>query len=325
MWTAGGGGCSLNTNGITDFGPGNGGNGGDVTGAHVGAGGTTGAGTGGASATGAGGTTGALGTGTGGSMASDGTGGATALPGDGGASGTGGASAGTGGANAGTGTGGATINGTGGASGTGGVGIGGKTGTGGMMGVGGNILTLMGCADGTREAFTSTTTFPSIAGCAGGWSVAGVLTTASNAPACSRAGGNDGARPNGAGCTVEDLCAAGWHVCRGAAELTTLGVRCADARLPALGMGALFYATRQRGVQGVVCNADDTTGTNDVHGCGNFGLAEGPGCAPLDRQLSHTECTLTPPWSCGDNNTGTNEALLVTKATSTAGGVLCCK
>ena len=89
--------------------------------------------------------------------------------------------------------------------------------------------------------------------------------------------------------------------------------------------GPLFYATRQRGTQGTTCNANDTTGTNDVHGCGNFGLAEDPGCAPLDRQLSHTECTLDPAWACGNATTSTTEGLLVTKSSSNNGGVLCCR
>jgi hypothetical protein len=76
--------------------------------------------------------------------------------------------------------------------------------------------------------------------------------------------------------------------------------------------------------QGTTCNANDLIGTNDVHGCGNFGLAEDRNCAPLDRHLSHTECDQAPPWACGNNNTGTTEGLLVTKPGSNAGGVLCC-
>jgi hypothetical protein len=34
---------------------------------------------------------------------------------------------------------------------------------------------------------------------------------------------------------------------------------------------------------------------------------------------------MAPPWSCGDNNTQTTEALLVVKPGSAAGGVLCCR
>jgi hypothetical protein len=213
---------------------------------------------------------------------------------------------------------------------TGGSGVGGM-GTGGMgtggMGTGGNIV-VSGCADGTREAFTNIQMFPSIAGCSGGWSVAGVVTVASNTAMCARTAGNDGTRPNGNGCTIEDLCAAGWHVCRGANELVALNVTCAQAQLPPVGgpagAGVLFFTTRQRGVQGNTCNADDTIGTNDVHGCGNFGLPEDQNCAPLDRHMSHTECDMAPPWDCGNNNNATTEALVVTKPGPALGGVLCC-
>ena len=331
------GGCSLNTSGINDPGPpGNGrGTGGDNTPIETGTGGVNDAGNSAAGGAGAGALGGNSG-GTGGVANPDGEGG-SGVPGTGGSNGSGGATSGTGGVAAGTGGAlgvGGTTAGTGGAGvggmGTGGRGVGGA-GTGGMgvggMGTGGSIV-VNGCADGTREAFTNVQTFPSIAGCSGGWNVAGVVTVASNTAMCARAAGNDGARPNGNGCTIEDLCAAGWHVCRGANELDALNVTCAQAQLPPVGgpagAGVLFFATRQRGVQGNTCNADDTIGTNDVHGCGNFGLAEDPDCAPLDRHLSHTECDMAPPWACGNNNTGTTEALLVTKPGPAAGGVLCC-
>ncbi|HET6149744.1 MAG TPA: hypothetical protein VFH68_19555 [Polyangia bacterium] len=329
------GGCSLNTSGITDPGPpgSDRGIGGDTTSIETGSGGTTDAGLGGVG----GASTGGLG---------GSSGGAGGAPNPGGAGGSG--VVGTGGVVAGTG--GRIISGVGGVTGTGGAGVGGMMGTGGRgvggmgtggrgvggmgtggmgvggMGTGGSIV-VNGCADGTREAFTNIQRFPSIAGCSGGWSIAGVVTPASSTAMCARAAGNDGARPNGNGCTVEDLCAAGWHVCLGANELDALNVTCAQAQLPpvggAAGAGVLFFATRQR-MQGNVCNADDTNGTNDIHGCGNFGLAEDPDCAPLDRHLSHTECDQAPPWDCGNNNPGTTEALLVIKPGSAAGGVLCC-
>jgi hypothetical protein len=325
-----GGGCSLNTAGITDPGSGP---------IHAGSGGLTPVQTGGGGTIDAGGLTGTGGIAAGAGGSGTGLGGATGsggtTAGSGGATGTGGAQAGTGGATAG-GSGGAGVGGAGiGGAGVGGAGVGGKgmggsgtggAGMGGMPGVGGASVAIIGCADGSREAFVDLRMFPSIAGCAGGWSVAGVVSNASNNPACGRAGGNDGARPNGSGCTVEDLCAAGWHVCGGANELDSLNVTCAQARLaPATGpMGApMFFATRQRGVTGTICNANDNIGTNDVHGCGNFGLVEDPNCAPLDHQLSHVECDSQSPWSCGDANS-TTEALLVTKSGPAAGGVLCC-
>jgi hypothetical protein len=342
-----GGGCSLNTAGITD--PGSGlqgiggtgsenrggiggnisimtGSGGAVRDASTGSGGAT-DGTGGS---GSGGTNGAGGALSGSGGANDGAGGAIVTGAGGANDGAGGMQAGTGGANngmGGAGMGGAPGiggHGTGGA-GTGGAGMGGMPGVGGMPGTGGAI-SVIGCADGTREAFVNVNNFPSIAGCAGGWSVAGVVSTASLTPACNRAAGNDGTRPNGNTCTVADLCAVGWHVCAGATELDSLNVTCAQAGIPAATNAAasqVLYATRQRGVTGTVCNANDMIRTNDVHGCGNVGLAEDRNCAPLNAQFSHTECDdLGPPWSCPGALT---EGLTVVKSTSANGGVLCCK
>jgi len=339
-----GGGCSVNTAGIGDPGSGLTGSGGNGSDSRGGVGGNISVvtGTGGAVNTGSGGAiggTGGNGDGSGGANgaggAHDGTGGmqagtgGTILTGTGGAhDGTGGMQAGTGGTNNGTGGAGTGGAGTGGVPGTGGRGTGGAgmggAGMGGAPGTGG-MISVIGCADGTREAFVSVNNFPSIAGCDGAWSVAGVVSTASMTPACNRAAGNDGARPNGNGCSVADLCAVGWHVCGGANELDSLNVTCAQAGLPNgnNAVNQVLYATRQRGVSGTVCNANDTTGTNDVHGCGNVGLAEDRNCAPLNAQFSHTECDdLGPPWSCPGTLT---EGLTVVKSNSNNGGVLCCK
>ena len=188
--------------------------------------------------------------------------------------------------------------------------------------------TAIGCADGTREAFADQARFPAIAGCAGGWSVPGLLTERSLAPGCARAAGNDGSNATGVDCTVEDLCADGWHVCRGASELTLMGVACRDAGIaPATaGGGAMFFATRQRGTAPTGCSPEATTGSNNLHGCGNFGRVEDPGCAPpLDRQIEHTVCAANAPWSCTDPTSIMTEAMVATKPGSGAGGVLCCR
>jgi len=188
--------------------------------------------------------------------------------------------------------------------------------------------TMIGCADGTREAFNDETRFPSIAGCAGGWSVPGLLTDQSMTPACARGAGDDSSNPGGIGCTVEDLCADGWHVCRGASELTLAGVTCQDAGIAPTtgGGGAMFFATRQHGTAPTGCSPDATTGNNNVHGCGNFGRVEDPGCAPpLNRQIESTVCAANPPWSCSDPTSIMTEATVVTKSGSPGGGVLCCR
>jgi len=224
--------------------------------------------------------------------------------------------------------------GAGGAPGTAGA-VAGTGGTGGDSGetddAGGGLVDApaasSGCADGTREAFTDQARFPAIAGCAGAWSVPGLLTDQSMAPGCARAAGNDGSNPTGGGCTVEDLCADGWHVCSGAGELTLAGVTCQDAGIaPATAGGAMFFATRQHGTAPTGCSPTATTGSNNLHGCGNFGRVEDPGCAPpLDRQLESTVCATNPPWSCTDPTSIMTEAMVVTKSGSARGGVLCCQ
>jgi len=173
-----------------------------------------------------------------------------------------------------------------------------------------------GCSDGTREAFTNTQTHPNIAGCVGGWSVAGVLTP--KAPACGRVSGNSSINPNGTGCAAEDLCAVGWHICASAAEVA---LKSSTGCTGAVGGGrTLFFTTRQSGPGTGNCAA---TGANDIFGCGTLGATPASSCAPLDR-FSHNLCgSLGAPWSCGSD--GFQEANNVTKTAVGGGGVLCCR
>jgi WD40 repeat protein/formylglycine-generating enzyme required for sulfatase activity len=171
-----------------------------------------------------------------------------------------------------------------------------------------------GCADGAREGFANTTTYPKIAACAGGWSVAGVISTTT--PACNRAAGDDGANPNGTGCNVADLCSNGWHVCSSAADVTTSGVSSNCSTLLAAAANQ-FYATRQSGPGGGACGS----GANDLFGCGSEGSTSLSGCAPLDRTAYSGQ--VTGPWSFGADNTA--EANNVTKTGPSGGGALCCK
>jgi hypothetical protein len=311
-------GCGIDRSGLSAEATGGGGA------APVGSGGMIIAGGGGSKSGGSGGEAPA---GTGGAPAGSGG----SAPGSGGtASGTGGEDTGSGGAV--TGSGGAVAGSGGATSGTGGLfvvpGTGGReAGTGGG-GAGGNDVTprSLGCADGTREAFADPARFPAIAGCAGAWSVPGLVTMESRAPACGRAAGNDAGNTAGAGCTVEDLCADGWRVCGGARELGALGVTCAEAGIPASSAGGpLFFATRQRGTPPTSCSPDEATTSNNLHGCGNFGRAEDAGCAPLNRQIEHSVCAANPPWACSESTGIMSEATVVTKSGPSGGGVLCCR
>jgi hypothetical protein len=312
--------CSVNRSGLggaggTSVAVGSGGRSGD--------GGGGGAGGGGAES----GSTGTANAGAGGGTALTGSAGAGGMAGDGVAGSTGASGATGGGAGSGSGLAGAT--GTAGA----GAGMGGDgVDSGGGAEDGGDrsdaAPATNGCSDGTREAFVDAVRFPSVAGCSGGWSVPGLLTERSMAPACARTAGNDSTNPSGTGCTVEDLCADGWHVCRDASELTLAGVTCQDAGIGPVtaGGGAAFFATRQRGTAPTGCSPGATTGSNNLHGCGNFGRVEDPGCAPpFDRQIESTVCAANPPWACSDATSIMNEATVVTKSGSEAGGVLCCR
>jgi hypothetical protein len=258
---------------------------------------------------------------------------------NGGATGSGGAAGGGGIANGGTASAGSST-GSGGsavldaAAGGGAPGSGGTPGTGGAVaidaaadgtagsdgatGTGGFVTGdagIVGCADGQREGFLDVAAYPNIAACDGGFQVPGIVGL--TGPACGRAGGDDGARPDGSGCNVEDLCSVGFHVCASATEVgakSTTGCIGAVAVTP-----SVFYLTLQSGFGQQKCGP----GTNDVFGCGNIGFRPSQGCGVLDRASGDLCAGLIAPWTCGSDLIG--EALNVAKPGSAAGGVLCCK
>jgi hypothetical protein len=239
--------------------------------------------------------------------------GTTGAAGD--ASGAGGSSSSTGGTGvATTGTGGASNGGAGGS---------------GNAGAAGTTTGEPGCSDGTREGFLDMTKYPSIAACSGAWDTPGLSTTAARSPQCDRRGGNDGDKPDGRGCSVADLCASGWQVCESAqaVAIATMGAGCLDAYAPSGGK-PIFFVTLQRAT-GLVCDtsAQGSSGTNNLYGCGNFGSTADRSCAPFTRMLRDSDCANEYPWFCSDGPLGTSqdEYDVVTKSSSSRGGVLCCK
>jgi hypothetical protein len=175
----------------------------------------------------------------------------------------------------------------------------------------------VGCADATREGFTSLVAFANIAACAGAWSLPGLLAPGTKTPACSRASGNNGANAAGAGCNVADLCQLGWHVCASAAEV---GVKSGNAGCAGAATAGMFFATRQSGPGAAQCGA----GTNDLFGCGGIGAGPDPGtCAPLGRTSGDLCSALSAGWACGPD--AFQEANDITHTVSTNGGVLCCR
>jgi hypothetical protein len=209
----------------------------------------------------------------------------------------------------------------------------------------------VGCADGTREGFLDVAAWPQIAACAGAWEKPGITPDSVQAT-CGLKGGNSGANPAGTGCSAPDLCAAGWHVCRGwqdVAQKSSTG--CAGAAPADAKPKSLFFALRQPSASKSLCGQDGD-GVNDVFGCGNLGATLGPdkNCGPLDRVLASTQpdsCGFNEaepglgPWECkGPGASDLKEGENVTKKAcqgascsydgypvgpSDKGGVLCCR
>ncbi len=170
-----------------------------------------------------------------------------------------------------------------------------------------------GCSDGSRDEFVDLTALPRIAGCAGGWSLPGVLDVRSTCPAT----GDDSSNPSGQGCAAVDLCSPGWHVCNdqnAVADRLNAPSGCTDL-LQAINV---FYVTRQGSSGSGQC---DGGGTNDMYGCGSASVTGGS-CLPLDAS-TNDQCTTMPPgWSCPTTNT--TDELLTVVHDGTHGGVLCC-
>lgn len=260
-----------------------------------------------------------------------GSGGATGSGSAGGAGGAGGATTATGGAG-----------GSGGSGGVGGAG-GATTGTGGAGGATstttttttttGTAVNESGCSDGEREYFTPPYpgAYDDIAGCAGGFRVPGITTPASMQPQCARNAGDDSPNANGEGCSVEDLCSAGWHVCKSAAEVSS---KTSMTGCAAFGWNApdQFWLTRQAQSDGGECAGPPAK--NNLTGCGT-GIGNDPGwnskCGPLNRTANYKACIPTAAWFCGngqqnDPDSGMlNEAEIVQKVSAEEGGVLCCR
>jgi hypothetical protein len=192
----------------------------------------------------------------------------------------------------------------------------------------------VGCADGTREGFTDPAAWRAIAGCAGAWTVPGLHSPWARAPQCARTAGNHGSNPMGNGCSIADLCAAGWHVCEGGDDVRGSSPTECESAAPA-GF-AVFFVSRagasqyglcsaRSGVEGAADPAYDEAFTNDLHGCGSFGPSEVPLCQPFDRRMSFVDCLGTGGiWACGAADDHLAEANLVFKTGLGLGGALCC-
>lgn len=183
----------------------------------------------------------------------------------------------------------------------------------------------VGCADGSREGFLDVSAggWPSIAGCAGGFSEPGLLPPAVETPRCDRMSGNTSSNPTGQGCSARDLCALGWHVCRGPSEVAARSVSACESSVPP---GTLVLFAVAAGAEPAGHCTPNPSASNDVHGCGNYGQPESELCFPLDRRLGVADCRASGGiWRCGEGANHLEEARLASKSSPLLGGVLCCR
>jgi hypothetical protein len=182
---------------------------------------------------------------------------------------------------------------------------------------------IVGCSDGSREAFLDLAVWPGVAGCAGAWQVQGVVGAAAATPRCARSSGDRGPNAAGIGCAAADLCAEGWHVCRSPSELGRRSpTGCESAVPPQL---SAFYAIATGATEAGTCLAG-AAAVNDLHGCGDFGQPEDESCAPLVRRIGFADCLRSDGiWACGTADDPAREAQLVTKGQPSGGGVICCR
>jgi len=184
---------------------------------------------------------------------------------------------------------------------------------------GGPKISPTGCSDDQREAYLDMEAEPDIAACAGGFSIPGVSTEDSRTPKCNHVAGDDSDSPVGKGCSVEDLCAKGWHVCDSAKDVKDSSQ---SNGCPTDYSGEIFWLTRQGQNSSVECVE---SGTNNLVGCGMvLGQSTPESCAPLDRAMRFNHCAdASVLWSCGESSQ--QEGQHVVKPGSDQGGVLCCR
>jgi hypothetical protein len=202
-----------------------------------------------------------------------------------------------------------------------------------------------GCALGSRSP--EDPGLPNLAFCPAAWTVPGVLGSASLATPCNREPAQ-----KGAGCTVEDNCEPGWHVCATDGDVEMHGLTKEDCA--GLDIAQSFWATRQPGLLGGAPDATGAVGTYcatgpmataRVIGCGALyprgvvrpaGPGMGPSCNVLQRYIGFVTTLTPPPMPVFDCTAGSNEAwvcttmqgmegLLVTKPKIERGGVICCR
>jgi hypothetical protein len=194
-----------------------------------------------------------------------------------------------------------------------------------------------GCAQGQRS--DGDPGLPHVAMCAAAWLVPGISSDSADSLAtpCGRQAGGDGTSTvdHQTGCSAEDNCAAGWHLCADETDLAARGL--SRALCDALDdQAGSFWASRQPASQP---NRDPTlptcgSGHARIIGCGPLYAARAPaGCSLLSRYIGELPAVSpSPAWDCADHSDGSwqcgsdgNEARQVVKPRADHGGVICCR
>lgn len=170
---------------------------------------------------------------------------------------------------------------------------------------------LVGCSDGTREAFHDLNAFPTIAGCIGSWNGAQSLREPSTGKSCGENLGE---------CAVPaDVCAAGWHICSQSGLLADLdrvtAEQCRKNAGPGRFVAAISHCKTQSG-----CKYE--SGENASYDCFPKGWCSEPVCC--GENCGTGSC----PSGIWANDThiakGTDQGCGA-MTSSRAGGILCCK
>ncbi|HZS37764.1 MAG TPA: hypothetical protein VFF06_13095 [Polyangia bacterium] len=183
------------------------------------------------------------------------------------------------------------------------------------------------CSNGCARSPQDPGTNPQVAICPGAWKLGGVNTPA----ACNHAPHADGTNGLSTDCAMADNCAAGWHVCRGEADLMSRNFHQADCAA-LVNAGALWLTAQQGDAQmpdgGGPPMGAPMCSIQRLHfafGCGSLGMTP-MSCTILNRVL------VDPPGGdpCSSSTGGVFScasspvANSVTKSGIAGGGVLCC-
>ena len=150
--------------------------------------------------------------------------------------------------------------------------------------------------------------FPNVAACDGAWTIPGIH----NPDACNNKAGNDAIDPGGNGCSTEDLCADGWHVCKGDEEfgIASNGEGCFLGDIGSVEEPRFYLARAQVDYdQWEMCMDSGPAGnlpmgSDGLLGCGNLGCFDAPNPCYYLEVMSPAGCMALGDPGCDCEDTG---------------------